>query len=229
MALVPIELELYAQTPDACAAILDLLRAEGRTVTAHARFGLPQWMASLPESMGMKYRYGMRNDAKPDWRTVPRDVLVDETWHWAPLKRGPKLYNELCARAGIIYDPNYYPQGGQDRRMDIQDHHWMRLNRLVKHFTEGVDWNEFLEWYRRDHPGVSLSAGATFTRAFRTFLGGEVPEVRADKGAVFLTALSVVTGLPISPEFADAGVRALDVVPTADREAIAAAVLGKAP
>ncbi len=226
MSLVPIEMELYAQSPEACEAILDRLRAEGRSVREYKRFGLPQWIASLPETLSMIHYYGRRPDGNNDFRILPRDVIVDETWHWAPLKPGPDLYMALCRRSCIIPDPNYYYQDEQSRRRDIQDANWQRLSALIKHFTQGVDTDAFLAYYRQEHPDASLCAGATLTRALRTFLGGTVEPVAADRGALFLTALSVATGMPIAPELAKAGMRAVETLPAADREEVADIVRG---
>lgn len=217
LALVPIEMELCAMTPEACAKILYQLRKEGRTVSGHSRYGLPQWMASLPERDSMKYYYGPRN-GQIDHRTVPRDVLVDEAWHWAPLQPGPDLYATLCHRTGINPDPDYYYQGRQDRRSEISGSQFSRLEALVKHFTTGVDLSAFYESYHVNHPGASLCAGATFTRAFRQFLGGTVVPPRADASTAFLTAYSVVTGMPISDELAQAGIDALGEMSAQDRD-----------
>lgn len=228
LALVPIEMELYAKTPLACAAILKLLQAEGRTVTAHSRFGFPQWIASLPDEQGMAFYYGSRN-GQHDWRTVPQHVLVDEAWHWAPLQPGSDLYATLCRRSHINPDPDYYSQDRQDRREDIHDHNWSRLDALAKHFTVDVDMSEFFEHYRADYPGSSFSVGATFTRAFREFLGGTVVPPRASASSAFLAGMSVVTGMPISDELSQAGIDALGDMPADERKRLAAALRGTTP
>lgn len=80
-------------------------------------------------------------------------INIYEAWHWAPLKRSPRLHEKIIHAAGMVSDCGYYYQDGRPAFCDV---HLERMRVFVEHFTELnlKKWDQMIQCADKSGPGM---------------------------------------------------------------------------
>ena len=161
---------VFVKTPEACDALLALMREEGRKVKCigtHKRAdgGKDEhWQAWYPQGFKECVKY-----PKTDvW--VPEIVSIRQ-WFGSPLPRGQKLFQQACFYSGILADASYYFQDQQDTRSEISDEMLRVISRFLYGFSviPGNEWIDFPLFFRAQTGHDNVHAAASFIPAFKIF------------------------------------------------------------
>ena len=145
-------LMVFVKTPEACDALLALMREEGRKVKCigtHKRADGgedEQWQAWYPQGFKESVKY-----PKSDmW--VPETISIRQ-WLDSPLSRGQKLFQQACFFSGILADASYYYQDRQDTRAEISDEMLRVISRFLYGFSviPGVRYKNGMLFFIKFH------------------------------------------------------------------------------
>ncbi|MDO8559010.1 MAG: hypothetical protein Q7R84_01635 [bacterium] len=87
---------------------------------------------------------------------LSESMSIYEAWHWAPLKRSPRLHEKIIGAAGMVSRCSYYYQDGRPAFYDL---YLQRMRLFVEHFTElNLDaWDRMIRRAERSGPGMIMT------------------------------------------------------------------------